>query len=577
MDKLSPDQIVRLLLAVAALLATGRILGELVRKFGQPSVLGEMLAGIVLGPTVLGAFAPDAMEFLFPMKGNVPVALDALTTVAISLFLLVAGMEVDLSMMFRQGRVAVCVGLGSMLVPFALGFGVFYAGPAMAGIDNERALVFAMFMATALSISALPVIAKTLLDLGMYRSDIGMLIVAVSIFNDLVGWIVFALVLSMMPGQQVHRFEVGETVLLTLGFALVMLTLGRWLIHKSLPFLQAHLSWPGGVLGFALSITLVGAAFTEWIGVHAIFGAFLVGVALGDSQHLRERTRTTIDQFVSFVFAPLFFASIGLRVNFVADFDWQLVLVVFALACAGKILGSGISAKLMGMPARQSWAVGFGLNARGAMEIILGLLALNAGLIDNRMFVALVVMALGTSMLAGPAMQWLLQLKKPRRFTAYVGARSFIAELKATDRFKAILELVPVSGAVGLDFNKISDAVFERERVIPTGLGNGIALPHARIKGLAAPQVAMGLSRQGIDFDSPDGELAHIILVILTPEEDQTTALALYRDILSTFKDRAFREKVMRVKSYTELLALMASSTGAHPGEATVISPAPAR
>ena len=577
MDKLSPDQIVRLLLAVAALLATGRILGELVRKFGQPSVLGEMLAGIVLGPTVLGAFAPDAMEFLFPMKGNVPVALDALTTVAISLFLLVAGMEVDLSMMFRQGRVAVCVGLGSMLVPFALGFGVFYAGPAMAGIDNERALVFAMFMATALSISALPVIAKTLLDLGMYRSDIGMLIVAVAIFNDLVGWIVFALVLSMMPGQQVHRFEVGETVLLTLGFALVMLTLGRWLIHKSLPFLQAHLSWPGGVLGFALSITLVGAAFTEWIGVHAIFGAFLVGVALGDSQHLRERTRTTIDQFVSFVFAPLFFASIGLRVNFVADFDWQLVLVVFALACAGKILGSGISAKLMGMPARQSWAVGFGLNARGAMEIILGLLALNAGLIDNRMFVALVVMALGTSMLAGPAMQWLLQLKKPRRFTAYVGARSFIAELKATDRFKAILELVPVSGAVGLDFNKISDAVFERERVIPTGLGNGIALPHARIKGLAAPQVAMGLSRQGIDFDSPDGELAHIILVILTPEEDQTTALALYRDILSTFKDKAFREKVMRVKSYTELLALMASSTGAHPGEATVISPAPAR
>ena len=577
MDKLSPDQIVRLLLAVAALLATGRILGELVRKFGQPSVLGEMLAGIVLGPTVLGAFAPEAMEFLFPMKGNVPVALDALTTVAISLFLLVAGMEVDLSMMFRQGRVAVCVGLGSMLVPFALGFGVFYAGPAMAGIDNERALVFAMFMATALSISALPVIAKTLLDLGMYRSDIGMLIVAVAIFNDLVGWIVFALVLSMMPGQQVHRFEVGETVLLTLGFALVMLTLGRWLIHKSLPFLQAHLSWPGGVLGFALSITLVGAAFTEWIGVHAIFGAFLVGVALGDSQHLRERTRTTIDQFVSFVFAPLFFASIGLRVNFVADFDWQLVLVVFALACAGKILGSGISAKLMGMPARQSWAVGFGLNARGAMEIILGLLALNAGLIDNRMFVALVVMALGTSMLAGPAMQWLLQLKKPRRFTAYVGARSFIAELKATDRFKAILELVPVSGAVGLDFNKISDAVFERERVIPTGLGNGIALPHARIKGLAAPQVAMGLSRQGIDFDSPDGELAHIILVILTPEEDQTTALALYRDILSTFKDKAFREKVMGVKSYTELLALMASSTGAHPGEATVISPAPAR
>lgn len=577
MAKLSPDEIVQLFLAVAALLAMGRALGELVRKLGQPSVLGEMLAGIVLGPTVLGALAPDAMHYLFPATGSVPIALDALTTVAISLFLLVAGMEVDLSTMFRQGRVAIGVGVGSTLLPFALGFIVFYFGAANGQPDHSSNLIFALFMATALSISALPVIAKTLLDLGMYRSDIGMLIVAVAIFNDLVGWIIFALVLSMMGGGHGHRFEVGETALLTLGFAAVMLTLGRWLINAVLPWLQAHLSWPGGVLGFALTITLAGAAFTEWIGVHAIFGAFLVGVALGDSQHLRERTRTTIDQFVSFVFAPLFFASIGLRVNFVADFDWVLVAVVFLLACAGKIIGSGVAARLFGMPLRQSWAVGFGLNARGAMEIILGLLALQAGLIDNRMFVALVVMALGTSMLAGPVMQRLLQRKKSRRFTALVGAGSFIPELRASDRFKAILELVPVSGAKGVDLAKAADAVIERERLIPTGLGNGIALPHARIKGLASPQIAMGISKQGIDFDSPDGEPAHIICVILTPEDDQNTALELYRDILTTFKDKAFREKTLQVKSYTELLALLASVTAHHPGEATIAPPAPGR
>lgn len=568
--KLRPDEIVQLFLAVAALLAMGRALGELARKLGQPSVLGEMLAGIVLGPTVLGALAPEAMHYMFPTTGSVPIALDALTTVAISLFLLVAGMEVDLSTMFRQGRVAIGVGVGSTILPFALGFGVFYFGATNGGSNGSGTLIFSLFMATALSISALPVIAKTLLDLGMYRSDIGMLIVAVAIFNDLVGWIVFALVLSLMGGGHGHRFEVGETILLTLGFAAVMLTLGRWLINALLPWLQAHLSWPGGVLGFALTITLAGAAFTEWIGVHAIFGAFLVGVALGDSRHLRERTRTTIDQFVSFVFAPLFFASIGLRVNFVADFDWVLVSVVFVLACVGKVIGSGMAARLLGMPARQSWAVGFGLNARGAMEIILGLLALDAGLIDKRMFVALVVMALGTSMLAGPVMQRLLQRKKSRRFTALVGSGSFIPELRAADRFKAILELVPVSGAKGVDLAKVADAVIERERVIPTGLGNGIALPHARIKGLAAPQIAMGLSRQGIDFDSPDGEPAHIICVILTPEEDQNTALELYRDILRTFKDKDFREKTMRVRSYTELLALLASATGPSPGEATV-------
>jgi mannitol/fructose-specific phosphotransferase system IIA component (Ntr-type) len=173
-------------------------------------------------------------------------------------------------------------------------------------------------------------------------------------------------------------------------------------------------------------------------------------------------------------------------------------------------------------------------------------------------------------MMAGPLMQRILRRKKRKRFTAFVGARSFIPELKAQDRFSAILELVPVSGAQGAEMNAISDAVIERERVIPTGLGNGIALPHARIKGLVASQIAMGISRKGIDFDAPDGEPARIICVILTPAEDQNTALELYRDIIATFKDPNFRDRALQVKNYTELLALLASSTAPNPGEATI-------
>jgi Kef-type K+ transport system membrane component KefB/mannitol/fructose-specific phosphotransferase system IIA component (Ntr-type) len=572
--KLSEGEIVSFFLALAALLATARVLGEIARKFNQPSVLGELLAGVFLGPTLLGQYWPAATEFLFN-TGHVPLALNGLTTLAISLFLLVAGMEVNLSTVWKQGRVAMTVSALGISVPFLLGLGSalvvphFFEPMAMGREVDADPWIFALFFATALSITALPVIAKTLMDLDMYRSDLGMTIIASATFDDLTGWLIFSVILGML-GHGSGVMPVWMTISLTVGYAAVMLTLGRWMIHRSLPFIQAHLSWPAGVMGFAFTLALLGAAFTEWIGVHAIFGAFIVGVALGDSTHLRERTRTTIEQFVSFIFAPLFFASVGLRVDFAAHFDWALVLTVLAIACAGKILGCALAARMAGLPPREAWALGMGMNARGAMEIILGLLALQAGLIGERMFVALVVMALVTSMIAGPAMQRILRRKKRKRFTSFVGSRSFIPELRAGDRFSAILELVPVSGAQGAEMNAIADAVIERERVIPTGLGNGIALPHARIKGLLAPQVAMGISQKGIDFDAPDGELARIICVILTPAEDKTTALELYRDILATFKDTGFRGRALQVKTYTELLALLASGTAPNPGEATI-------
>jgi Kef-type K+ transport system membrane component KefB len=172
-----------------------------------------------------------------------------------------------------------------------------------------------------------------------------------------------------------------------------------------LPWIQKNLSWPGGVLSIALGLCFLGASFTEYIGLHAILGAFIVGIAFGDSVHLQEREREIIHQFVTNVFAPLFFVSIGFKVNFIENFDWELVLLVFFLAVGCKVFGATLGGYLGGLTKRESLAVGFGLNARGVMEIILGTLALNAGLIDSKMFVALVVMALVTSMISGPLMK----------------------------------------------------------------------------------------------------------------------------------------------------------------------------
>lgn len=561
MERLTSYEITVMFLALGILLATARVLAELVQRWHQPAVLGEILAGMLLGPTVLGALAPEWSAWLFPMQGNSAVVLEGLTTLAIALFLLVAGMEVDLSTMWRQGKTAAAVGSAGLVIPFGLGLAAAWAMPWSLGWEGKlHPILFALFFATALSISALPVIARTLMDLNLYRSDLGMIIIAAAIFNDLAGWIIFAMILGMMEHQSGHGMGIGQTIGLTLAFAAGMLTIGRWLIHRVLPWVKAYTTWPGGVLGFALALALLAAAVTEYIGVHAIFGSFLVGVAIGDSSHLREQTRMVIHQFVSFIFAPLFFASIGLSVDFVRHFDVGLVLAVLVIACVGKVVGCGLGARWSGMSSRESWAVGFGMNARGAMEIILGLLALQFGVIHERLFVALVIMALVTSMLSGPMMQWFLGHKKGRALSTYLAARAFFNPLHAHHRYEAIATLAQAASAsANLDPQAVVAAVQYREELMPTGVGHGVAIPHARVEGITTPVMAVGLSRAGIDFDAADGLPAHLIFLLLTPPSDEGIQLDMITEITQLFENDHMREQALEVNSYTEFLALIKS------------------
>lgn len=559
MQRLTGDEVLTLFLALGTLLVSSRILSELARALNQPGVLGEIIAGILLGPTVLGSLAPEFIHTLFPPDGPVALTLDGFAKVAIVMFLLVAGMEVDLSSVWRQGRTAVGVGIAGIALPFSLGCASALVLPSvLAAEGNIRPGVFALFFATAMSISALPVIARTLMDLNLYRSDLGMIVIAAAVFDDLTGWILFAVVMGLAGAQGEGRHDVTQTALLTVGFAAAMLTVGRSLIHRLLPWLQAHTSWPGGILGTALTLSMFGAAFTQWLGVHAVFGSFLVGVAIGDSSHLREHTRTVINQFVSSIFAPLFFATIGLRIDFVAHFDLRLVVIVLAIACVGKVLGCTVGARAAGVAPREAWAIGFAMNARGAMEIILGTLALQHGLIRERMFVALVIMALVTSMLSGPMMQKILRLKRPRHLAGFLEPGTFVRRLEARSGYHAIGELsAVVAAACGLESRQVEHAVATRERLASTGIGNGVAVPHARIPGLPHAVVGLGLSEAGVDFNAPDGRLAHVICLILTPVDDDGAQIEILSDIARTFGREEMRQRVFQVGSYTELLALL--------------------
>ncbi|MCC5935763.1 MAG: cation:proton antiporter [Lunatimonas sp.] len=410
MSGLSHTEVINLLIQLATMLFMARMFAELARKFKQPAVVGELLAGILLGPTILGTVAPGMFESLFMSNPSANLALDGFIQIAVILLLFIAGLEVELHLVWSQGKAALSISLLGLVVPFALGFAFPYFFPDFFGLAEGNRMLFSLFMGTAMSITALPVVVRILMDLDLFKTKMGMLIVASAMVNDIIGWLIFSVILSFMGKS--GSLSLLQTIGITLLFTFFMLTIGKALINKGLPWVNKKLAWPGGVLSLSMAACFIAAAFTEWLGIHAIFGAFLLGVALGDSEHMSERAKEIVHQFINNIFAPLFFVSIGLKINFVANFDLFLTLAVLAISFVGKIVGSGFGAYQGGFKVKESLAVGFGMNARGAMEIILGLIALENGLIDEKLFVALVVMAIVTSMTSGPLMKWSLKKAK---------------------------------------------------------------------------------------------------------------------------------------------------------------------
>ena len=408
MSKLSHHELIQFIFCIGSMLIAARLVGEFFRKFKMPLVVGELIAGVLLGPTLLGNYLPEASKYFYVSTGNVGIALNGLTTISVIMLLFVAGMEVELSIIRQQGAVAFKTSLVGLVIPMGLGyFTARYFYTWFGETDMNNVLPFSLFIGTAMAVSALPVIARTLMDLGLFRTRIGMIIIAAAMFDDLIGWILFSVILGMM-NKTAQGIDFVYTLGLTLLYAIGMLTVGRFLINKSVPWSEKNFTWPGGFLSISLGLAFLGAAFTEFAGIHAIFGAFIMGIAIGDSVHVTEKTREIVHQFVTNIFAPLFFISVGFKVNFLANFNLQIVALVFFLAVVCKLLGAGLGALWGGLSKKEALAVGFGMNARGAMEIILATLALQAKLIGEPLFVAIVIMAVLTSIMAGPMLQLLL-------------------------------------------------------------------------------------------------------------------------------------------------------------------------
>ncbi len=394
------------------ILAAARVLGRLAQRVGQPAVIGELAAGLILGPSILGRLAPDAMTWLFPDDPAQTAMLFTVGWIGVLLLLVVTGFETDLGLIARLGRAATLVSTGSLVVPALAGLAVGWLIPiAFVGGDTER-WIFALFIAAALSISSLPVIAKILSEMGMMRRDFGQLTLAAGMANDVVGWIALGFIagLAQAGGVQLDKlaFTVGGVTL----FFILAFTVGQRGVDRALRKVRENGNDPLQGLTVVIMTALVFGVITQWLHVEAVLGAFIAGVVLARSRYGDHDLIRPVETMTAAVFAPIFFATAGLRVDLGLLADRETLLwagAVLIAASLSKFVGSVAGARMSGLATREGAALGVGLNARGALEIVIATVGLSLGVLNDRSYTVIVLMAMATSMAAPPMLRRVLR------------------------------------------------------------------------------------------------------------------------------------------------------------------------
>lgn len=406
----SHDEVLQLVVQVSALLLTARVLGGLAQRLNQPAVVGEILAGVILGPSLLSGLVPSVGNWILPQTQVQGHLLEAVALIGVMFLLVVTGLETDLDLIRRKARTALGVAAGGLLLPFATGLALGYALPDDLLADPTQRTVFALFVATSLSISAIPVLAKVLIDLDLMRRDIGQTLLASGMIDDITGWTLLGLVTALASASAITAGTVLQTVGMVILFLVGTATVGVWLVNRGLALVQDHFRGHDQILTLVVVLAFAWGAFSQALHLEPVLGAFAVGILFGRSPRLPADAIRKTESIALAVFAPIFFAVAGLKVDIPAILEPRLMvitLVVIAVATFGKVMGAYAGARwLSGQGHWSALAFGSGLNARGALEIIIATIGLSLGILSQSMFSIIVVMAIATSLMAPLALRY---------------------------------------------------------------------------------------------------------------------------------------------------------------------------
>jgi len=409
----SHHDVLVLLLQIALLLLVARAFGELAQRFKQPAVMGEILAGIVLGPSFLSSLVPPLDAWLVPHTATQGYLLEEVGMFGAIFLLLITGLEVDVGLIRRHAKTALSLAAGGFFLPFISGFLLSLFLPRDLFADPNQPFVFSLFVATAMSISAIAVIGKVLRDLNMFRRDIGQIILAVGMIDDTLAWLILSIVVGLASGSAITAFSLFTTIGKVFAFFFLSFTLGRWFIKKTLDFVQHETKSSDALLTVIIVLTFFWSAITQALHLEMVMGAFVIGIVFSLIPTFPDEVTHTLERLALGIFSPIFFAIAGLKVNLLNFFDLRLLgfaLLVIAVACFGKLMGIYVSARFLAKS--NHWTAlcyGSALNARGAVEIIIATIGLSLGILSQNMFSMIVLMAIATSLLAPVMLRWALR------------------------------------------------------------------------------------------------------------------------------------------------------------------------
>jgi Kef-type K+ transport system membrane component KefB/nucleotide-binding universal stress UspA family protein len=397
---------------IVVLLLAGRLLGELLSRWGQPPVMGQLLGGVVLGPSVLGHLFPAAELALFPHAPPQKAMLDAVAQLGVLLLLLLTGMETDLSIMRYSGRAALNVSLTGIALPFLFGVLAIELLPAPMLVRPDERLLLALFIGTALAVSSVKIVAVLVRELGFIRRTVGQIILAAAIIDDAIGWIFVSVLLGLAHHGSIDVGGVVRSVFGTLAFLAFSFTVGRRLVFHVIRWTNDHFVSELPVITVILVLMGAMALATEAIGVQTVLGAFVAGILIGESPILTRHIEEQLRGLIVALFMPVFFGLAGLATNIAALGSPNMIMLtggLIVVASVGKFSGAFLGGRLAGLTGAESLAVGCGMNARGSTEVIIASIGLSMGLIDESFFTAIVVMALVTTLAMPPMLRWALQ------------------------------------------------------------------------------------------------------------------------------------------------------------------------
>ncbi len=548
MHYLDESHIFLFLVQVLLLLSIAKVAGSLFKRIKWPPLVGEILTGILLGPTILGRVSPSSYLALFPRDLYQNTMLETVSWFGVLFLLLATGFEIKLSSIWKQGKTSLTIGVVGVMVPFLLGCAAFYWLPPTYWGSKSTHLVFTLFLATAGSISAITIIAKILYDLDILKSDFGLVTLSAFVVNDILGWLIFTFVLGIAVQTGSSLTEVAYPLLFIVAFGALVMTVGTKAISRLIKFFNVGKSSQSAtMLSFIVCVGALFGAITQKLGLHAVLGFFIAGIIVGNTEEITNRTREVLSKTIHAIFVPIFFATIGIRIDFISNLDLQIVLVFMLFSVGGKFIGAWLGGLLAKFPKTDSVALGFAHIPGGAMEIILGILALEFGIIRESVFVAIVFAAIASSVAAGPLLAMTLKRRKAVDLRGLICQEAIALDLEGLSRWNAIFKLCKKLSAHSpeIDAKRTYDRVLNNESLMGTALERGVAVPHARLEYIKKPIIAFGRSRVGIDWDASDGMPANFIFLILVPSEDFDIQVQILKKIAQSMSDEDLQRKIL--------------------------------